>query len=799
MSDRPAKDRFESDLFNTITEGTSAEGFISNEAAIASLREYIRNLQEVKATKADAFSAEDLERMSDWEEELNEKLEDKLRLQRLIVEMGGEELQIAVQRRRDEDAAEQSAKDALEAKKAALEEYKKSLEELKDQRDQAAYEGNLEVYEQATAGVEALKQEIETLSREIEGKPKERAKTGSEVFASTSMGESVNKFTKNIDSVFGTNLGSRLNMTMDRLGQKLGTSFEGIATQISGAISALDKHLDDAIKDASKFLTDNYTLINSNLKGFGLTFDEINEKSSNTIGLNRFVKQTDYLTQVAKLTQSGIAFNVEERAMLATLGEKLLNTFDAQDSTITRLTRYMGKDVTSAQYGVEYTLRNTLNKVFGDHSFLNNLYDNVISTIQDAALAVEGRDITPFNSSVSTWLGYMYEYGLSDEVVSKIAQGINYLGSGNVTALANSPDLQRLMLLSMDTAGLNYAEILQQGLDVDTTNVLMKSIISYLDEIVNNTKDNLVLQNSYANLFNMSITDMKAIHNLANTDIDYLSSSNSAIAATYKSIADITDDTYVATQIDNMMANAAYTYGASIAGDDGKYIAYKVSDVIVDVMEPWTQIKGAVGRVASAAQLIGSIGKFAVTALGLTSVAKNLFGDALKDADTSIASNYINTNSLIMQRYNASTLNSSSNSSNTLNAAKSVSYGTTKNDFLNSVAEGEKALIGKEGESDWTKDDHDTLDILKEFERTIMMSDAKQGYAIAVSLEGMNNDVLKSFASIFADEDAMLKTYEGKNSVIKDSLFNYVDGSEFGITSDKLLDNAQKNLGNEGQ
>ena len=40
-------------------------------------------------------------------------------------------------------------------------------------------------------------------------------------------------------------------------------------------------------------------------------------------------------------------------------------------------------------------------------------------------------------------------------------------------------------------------------------------------------------------------------------------------------------------------------------------------------------------------------------------------------------------------------------------------------------------------------------------------------YAFAVSLQGMSDGVLRSFASIFADEDAMMNTMEGKNEALK--------------------------------
>ena len=61
------------------------------------------------------------------------------------------------------------------------------------------------------------------------------------------------------------------------------------------------------------------------------------------------------------------------------------------------------------------------------------------------------------------------------------------------------------------------------------------------------------------------------------------------------------------------------------------------------------------------------------------------------------------------------------------------------------------------------------------------------GYAFAVSLEGMNNAVLKSFASIFADEDAMMSTFTGDNTVLNDALFNYFDDTTSNSTeADKV-------------
>lgn len=587
----------------------------------------------------------------------------------------------------------------------------------------------------------------------------------------------------NLGSQLDRVTGGKFNIeaTISRAMSNLDAGMMKALSGIQNMLSNIGKKLDDSIKNASEFLDANYTKVNAALKGTDYTFNSIQEDVKNNLGVNRFVKQTDYLSTIAKLTEEGISFNLEERALLETIKDKSVASFSATDDAITRLTRYLKQDVTSSQFGIEYTLRNTLNGMFGDSSYINKLYDSVTSAIEDAALAIEGRDITPFNSAVNTWLSYMYEYGLSDSVVSKLAEGINYLGSGNVSALAANPDLQRLFLLSMDTAGLNYADILQQGLDVDTTNVLIKSIISYLDKIVNNTADNLVLQNSYANLFNMSITDMKAIQELARTNINYLANSNSARAATYSAVADIANDTLYATQIDNMLENALYTYGLDIATDNGKYVAYKLSDLIMNITEPFTEVKGAVGTVANAAQLVSTIGKFAVTTLGVMSIAESVFSGGLGNTQGTLGSMLnLGGAELKIADTGISRMNGMRSSAANLNMSNS-GQGSKGLDSANRVSE----MVGEE--SDWTTDDHDILDILKEFEKAIMKSNVSNNYAVAVSLEGMNDEVLTSFASIFADEDAMLKTYEGKNNVIERSLFNYVD--RVGVPSDKLKEN----------
>ena len=70
------------------------------------------------------------------------------------------------------------------------------------------------------------------------------------------------------------------------------------------------------------------------------------------------------------------------------------------------------------------------------------------------------------------------------------------------------------------------------------------------------------------------------------------------------------------------------------------------------------------------------------------------------------------------------------------------------------------------------------LTILKELEKTFMGNNEDK-YAIAVSLQGMSDEVLKSFASIFADEESMTDIFGDKeDDKRRNNLFKYAPDDE---------------------
>nr|DAE19046.1 MAG TPA: hypothetical protein [Siphoviridae sp. ctiOl67] len=55
--------------------------------------------------------------------------------------------------------------------------------------------------------------------------------------------------------------------------------------------------------------------------------------------MSPFVSQRKLFQNVVDLADQGIIYNIEQRALISSLSDKLVTTFDAMDNTLTRLIR----------------------------------------------------------------------------------------------------------------------------------------------------------------------------------------------------------------------------------------------------------------------------------------------------------------------------------------------------------------------------------------------------------------------------------------------------------------------------
>ena len=548
-----------------------------------------------------------------------------------------------------------------------------------------------------------------------------------------------------------------------------------ITGKILDVTSAVRRSIDGWVDDAARVISNYYGKINASLEGATKDFSSISANAVESLGLSRFVKQTDYIEQIARLTASGVSFNVEQRALLETIKDKTISSFSAVDANLLRLIRLRQQDLTATQFGLEAALRTTLNKVFKDSAYLNELYDTINGAITDAAIVSGSSDITEYNSTIQSWMGAMYESGVSSGVVQKLAQGINYLGSGNVAELASDADLQRLILLSMDSINMDYADILQRGLSSSDINDLLTAVVKYLTQIAKNTSDNNVLASSYTNLFSMSMSDLKAITNLYNNLGSWSTvNSSSALAKTKKELSYIqsTERTTVAEQVQNIMDNAKYTFGQSIAKDAGSYLTWKVSNLMIDVFDSVTQTVGTntkLGKIAQAAKLVPQIGIFGNELKGILSIASAI-------GSMSWGNEALNT------YINGSPSYGGGNSTSVSAAVTSAgSNGTFKTVSMKDVtSSGAYATAATQySAADWASEEEvadEQLAELKNITSALVQSDAEDAHkAFATYLVGLTDNTLRSFASIFADEDAMNETFTGENSTLKDNLFKYAE------------------------
>lgn len=581
-----------------------------------------------------------------------------------------------------------------------------------------------------------------------------------------------NGFFQSAGEGIGGKISDKLGDKFDKIGTPL-TKVVGVAGKILDVVVALRANINTWVDDAARVLSQNVGRINAALEGTGKTYESSTESMIEALGMSRYVKQTDYIQQIAQLTAAGVSFNVEQRALLETIKDKTIASFSSMDGHLLRLIRLRQQDLTATQFGLEAALRNTLNKVFKDSSYLRDMYDSIASAITDSVVISGAGDVTAYSSVIQTWMGAMYESGVDSSMVSKIANALNNLGSGNVSALASDQDIQRLVLLSMDTIGMDYADILQQGLTTSDINDLLTAIVKYLTKIESNTKDNNVLTSSYTQLFGMSMSDLQAFKNLSKkmgslTSVD----TGTALAMTNYEIEKLqsTERTIAAEQIDNFFANTKFTFGNEIAKDTASYMTWKVSNLLMDISE--SVAESAIGKTPVGKLVSKGIGIPAGLAI-FGNTIKGLLG-IIKAIPSAIDGGAGGLQTLIngAPTYGGDNVSTS---------ATITTGGEFKTVNLSSLRQSEDytTTVASYSGQEWESTDEGTdpvVEELQKFESVLVTANADASHkALATFLVGMTDDTLRSFASIFADEDSMSDTFTGKNEVLKDNMFKYAE------------------------
>ena len=352
--------------------------------------------------------------------------------------------------------------------------------------------------------------------------------------------------------------------------QELGGNIEQSARKVfSAGINALDSGISGYIGTYSNYMSG----IEARIQGSNKDFKSLTNAITRGVGFSPYVKQTAVLENLSKLVEQGIVYNVEQRAFLATVSDKIATTFKSFDSNLAQIIKIQQADSTAARLGLEASLTQFFNRTFSDSSYLNSMFNTVRGSLIGAESQLNREQAVELEYVVQKWLGSLSSVGLSDTTIQQLAQGIGYLGSGDIGALSSNQALQNLLLMASQRAGVDYAATLTGGMDAATANKLLRGVVTYGQEIAKNT--NYVVRSKYAEMFGLTISDMTSLLNLSSQDLVNISNNmlsySGAVAETTNQLAQIGSRMSIKEKIDTAFSNVMSTVGEGIAKNAASY------------------------------------------------------------------------------------------------------------------------------------------------------------------------------------------------------------------------------------
>ena len=358
-----------------------------------------------------------------------------------------------------------------------------------------------------------------------------------------------------------------------------------MAAFASAIESSITNEYKRAFKEATDILTQYKGKIDARMQGTSKDFEDLQNTISNNLSLSPFVKTTKVLEKLSEAVDQGISYNIEQRAFLASITDKIVSTFDAFDSNLLRLIKLQQADSTAARMGMEASLNKLFNNMFQDTSYLSDGFDQVSAAILDANSQLSRDASAEFEFVVQKWLGALSSLGMDTNTLTTIAQGINYLATGDVTNLSNNSSLQTMLAMAASNANLEYSEMLLNGMDADTTNKLLESMIIYLKDIAENS-DSQVVKAAYGDIFNMSLSDMSAISNLTSKEITTLANHNmtygNMMSEMNTQLNQLVSRSSIAEMLSNVYDNVMFSVASDMAGNPATFMMQKMVDYMTD-------------------------------------------------------------------------------------------------------------------------------------------------------------------------------------------------------------------------
>lgn len=421
-----------------------------------------------------------------------------------------------------------------------------------------------------------------------------------------------------------------LNRAEENLKAAMKEENKQVVATISANIKAkLSEGLDNQFQRAEEMLNTYQGHIDARLQGSDHSYSKMMDMISSNLSISPFVKTREVVDAMRNAVDQGIAYNVEQRAFLETISDKIANTFDAFDSNLTRLIRLQQSDSTLARLGMEAALTNFLNSSFEDSSYMSTLFDTVSGALIEAEATMTRDMSAQFEYTVQKWMGALSSLGMSEGAIQQITQGINYIATGDVTSLSSNTNLQTLFAMSASNAGLEYSELLLKGLDSSNTNKLLESMVNYLKEIAEGA-DNQVVRAAYGDIFNLSMSDWKAISNLTSGDISNISGNSLTYEGMQqqvnKNLSRMINSTTMGQMLNNVTENLTFSMAQDLVNNPATYAMYKMLNYMqerdIDINIPFVNAFG------TGVDINASVGDLLKMGLGISeamSMVSNIF------------------------------------------------------------------------------------------------------------------------------------------------------------------------------
>jgi hypothetical protein len=233
---------------------------------------------------------------------------------------------------------------------------------------------------------------------------------------------------------------------------------------------------------------------------------------------------------------------------------------------------------------MESALTAFLNNMYETTEYMQTLAKTVKGSLEEAMSLMTGENALSFEYQIQKWLGSLSSVGMSDSAVQGLAGVLGQVAAGKIEGITGGGQ-GNLVIMAANQAGINMSDIMNDGLDQNTTNALMDSMVDYLAKIYHDAGNSKVIQQQIASVYGLSASDLKAAVNLSSSravvakdGLDY--------ATAMGRLNSMADSMWLRTgmgeMMTNMWENAKYSMSAGIVNNPVTYALYKASGLLKD-------------------------------------------------------------------------------------------------------------------------------------------------------------------------------------------------------------------------